>query len=208
MESGMRTTDPRPARFARALLLGAALASSFSATAFAQAQQQGRLQGLKLSGDQPIQIESDKLEVVETESKAIFTGNVNVTQGTALLKSGKMTVYYVRDPKNPQGSTTTGSSNIDRLEVDGKVYIKSDTQTATGDRGVFDMKTEVMTLSGNEVVLSDGDNVLVGCLLTVQMQSGQAQVDGCKKGNSGNGRVIMSINPKAAQDAQQGQRTR
>jgi lipopolysaccharide export system protein LptA len=150
-----------------------------------------RLSGLKMSGDEPIQIESDKLEVRESESIAIFSGNVSVTQGPTLLKSGKMTVYYAKDG----GSAATGSANIDRLEVDGKVYVKSENQVATGDRGTFDMKTEVLVLSGKEVVLSEGPNVLVGCKLTVQMKTGEAQVDGCKEGSSGTGRVMMSITP-------------
>lgn len=163
-------------------------------TAGALAQDsQSRLSGLKLSGDQPIQIESDKLEVRESENLAIFTGNVNVTQGPTLMKSGKMTVYYAKDG----GSAATGSAKIDRLEVDDKVYVKSDKQVATGDRGTFDMKTEVLVMSGKEVVLSEGDNVLVGCKLTVQMKTGLAQVDGCTKGTNSNGRVIMSITPSS-----------
>ena len=161
--------------------------------AFAQSTVESRLTGLRLNGDEPIEIESDKLEVRENESKAIFTGNVNVTQGPTIMKSGTMTVYYAKDG----GSAATGSSNIERLEVDGKVYVRSDKQVATGDKGTFDMKTEVLVLSGSEVVLSEGKNVLRGCKLTVQMKSGQAQVDGCSKGG-GSGRVQMKIEPGSA----------
>ena len=168
------------------LAIGPALAQTQ-----AQATPERSISGLKLSGDQPIQIESDKLEVREADNLAIFSGNVNVVQGPTVLKSGRMTVYYAKDG----GSATTGSASIDRLEVDDKVYVKSDTQVATGDRGVFDMKTEVLVLSGSKVVLSEGPNVLVGCKLTVQMKTGQAQVEGCKKGPTGNGRVMMSITP-------------
>jgi lipopolysaccharide export system protein LptA len=149
-----------------------------------------RLSGLRLSRDEPIQIESDKLEVKEPENLAIFTGNVTVTQGPTTLRSGRMIVYYEQDG----GSATTGSSKIDRLQVDGKVYVKSNNQVATGDTGTFDMKSEVLVLSGKEVVLSEGPNVLVGCKLTVQMKSGRAQVDSCPKSGSG-GRVQMSITP-------------
>lgn len=165
----------------------------------AVAQEDGaasRLSGLKLSGDLPIQIESDKLEVLEAESKAVFSGNVSVTQGETLMKSGSMTVFYAKGGAN--GSAATGSADIDRLEVDGKVYVKSNNQVATGDRGTFDMKSEVLVLSGEEVVLSEGSNVLVGCKLTVQMRTGEAQVDGCKKSGSTSGRVIMSITPNSA----------
>lgn len=158
----------------------------------AQTAADGRVvSGLRLSGNEPIQIESDKLEVREADSLAVFSGNVNVTQGPTVLKSGRMTVFYAKDG----GSATTGSANIERLEVDDKVYVKSDNQVATGDRGVFDMKTEILVLSGKEVVLSEGPNVLVGCKLTVQMKSGQARVDGCAKGQTGSPRVMMSITP-------------
>ena len=58
------------------------------------------------------------------------------------------------------------------------------------------MKTEVLVLSGSEVVLSEGNNVLRGCKLTVQMKSGQAQVDGCSKAG---GRVQMKLDPSSRQ---------
>ena len=183
-----------PAAAALGLLVLVAAPASLSA----QESTATRL-GLKMSGDEPIQIESDKLEVRESENIAIFSGNVSVTQGPTLLKSGKMTVYYAKD----SGSAATGSANTDRLEVDGKVYVKSDKQVATGDRGTFDMKTEVLVLSGKEVVLSEGPNVLVGCKLTVQMKTGEAQVDGCKEGGSGTGRVMMSITPGSQQPGSQ-----
>ncbi len=149
--------------------------------------------GLKLSGDKPIQIESDRLEVHQDENVAIFTGNVSVVQGPTLLKSGRMKVYYVKDDKagsdSGGSSAMTGASGIDHIEVDEKVYIKSEDQVATGDKGSFDMKTEVLVLSGDKVVLTQGPNVLVGCKLTVQMKTGLAQVEGC------GGRVQMSLTP-------------
>lgn len=181
-----RRTDLRTAIFV------AALAALAAGPAAAQSGQ-GQFAGLQLSGDQPIQIESDKLEVHESDNIAIFSGNVAVTQGKTLLKAGKMTVYYA---KGGEGSATTGSANIERLVVDDKVYVKSQTQVATGDQGTFDMKSETLVLSGKEVVLTDGPNVLVGCKLTVQMKSGLAHVEGCDKGSGGgNRRVIMSITP-------------
>jgi lipopolysaccharide export system protein LptA len=177
----------------RLAALASALSLVVAGSAFAQSGGTGTMSGLKLAGDQPIEIESDKLEVRENESLAIFTGNVQVIQGPTLLKAGSMDVYYVNDKGGnadaAAGSATTGTANIDRLEVRDKVYIKSDTQVATGDRGTFDMKSEVLVLSGDKVVLSDGDNILTGCKLTVQMKTGLAQVEACGK------RVMMSITP-------------
>jgi lipopolysaccharide export system protein LptA len=176
-------------------------------SAGAQSNSPSTMSGLKLSGDKPIQIESDKLEVHQNENLAIFTGNVSVVQGPTLLKAGRMKVFYVKSdpaaagkdkkaeaPSKPAAtgaSPMSGGANIDHLEIDGKVYIKSDDQVATGDSGTFDMKSQVLVLSGKEVVLSQGSNILVGCKLTVQMQTGLAQVDAC------GGRVMMSLTPQS-----------
>jgi lipopolysaccharide export system protein LptA len=163
------------------VLQGAAMAQASS----------DRLTGLKLSNDQPIQIESDRLDVRDAESIAEFTGNVSVVQGPTLLKAGKMIVYYEKN----SGSAATGSAAIDRLEISQKVYVKSGTQIATGDTANFDMKSQVLVMAGGKVVLSDGDNVAAGCKLTVQMKSGKAKLESCK--GSG-GRVSIVLNPKSA----------
>ena len=157
--------------------------------AAAQTTTQGRLSGLKMSGNEPIQIESDRLEVREKENIAIFSGNVSVVQGPTLLKAGKLTVYYAKDAG---GSAATGSAAIDKLQVDGGVYVKSDNQVATGDSGTFDMKSEVLVLSGKEVVLSEGTNILKGCKLTFEMKTGRANVEAC------GGRVIGLFQPQGA----------
>ena len=184
----MRKTDrARPAVTAISAICIAL--SATQALAQAQTNTQTRFSGLKMSGNEPIQIESDKLEVFDKESKAIFSGNVSVVQGPTLLKAGKLTVYYVQGT----GSATTGSAAIDHLEVDETVYVKSDDQVATGDKGTFDMKTEILVLTGKQVVLSQGPNVLTGCTLTVNMKTGQAQVDGC-----GGSRVKTLLKPNSA----------
>ncbi|ESY88389.1 LptA/OstA family protein [Mesorhizobium australicum] len=173
------------------------------APALAQSGAASQVSGLKLAGDKPIQIESDKLEVHQADSVAIFTGNVTVVQGPTLMKAGKMMVYYVKDPnagakgaEAAGAAAMTGSANIDHLEISDKVYIKSDQQVATGDQGSFDMRSQVLVLSGKKVVLSQNDNVLVGCKLTVQMKTGLAQVDPCA-----GQRVQMSITPPPKSDA-------
>jgi len=176
------------------LLAGLCAGLALLTTGALAQERTGNFSGLQLQGDKPIQIESDKLEVRDTESIAIFTGNVSVVQGDTLLKSGKMTVHYKKKEGAEATSTTmTGGGNIERMEVDGKVYVKTKTQVATGDRGTFDMATEIMTLTGSEVVLTEGQNVIVGCKLTVEMKSGAAKLDGC---GSGSGRVKMLLTPE------------
>ena len=57
-----------------------------SAGASAQTEAESRITGLRLTGNEPIQIESDKLEVRENENIAIFSGNVSVTQGPTIAE--------------------------------------------------------------------------------------------------------------------------
>ena len=73
--------------------------------------------GMQLSGDEPIQIESDRLEVRENENMAIFTGNVNVTQGDTVMRAGSMRVFY----SGEGGASGAGAGDIERLEVGGRV---------------------------------------------------------------------------------------
>lgn len=160
-------------------------------TGFAANAQQAnsRINGLGLSSKEPIQIESDRLDIDDNSSSATFNGNVNVVQGDTLLKSGKMVVYYAGG-----GSVSAGATDIEKIEVSGSVVLQSGDQTATADSGLFNMVAQTLVLTGKKVVLSQGDNILVGCKLTVKMQTGDARIDSCK-----NERVIFQIEPKSAQ---------
>lgn len=157
----------------------------------ATAQQQRVRESLNFKNNQPIEIQGDRLEVMEEGRVNVLTGNVSVVQGPNLLRSGKMTVYFASGT-NP--SAASGNS-IERIVVEGGVYVKSEKQVATGDRGSYDMKSEILELSGKEVVLTEGDNVIVGCKLVIRGRNGQATLESCKTGNAGSGRVKMLITP-------------
>lgn len=171
-------------------IFGLLVAFAIAALAVPSQAQQTQMTGMQLSGDEPIQIESDRLEVRESENMAIFTGSVTVTQGETVMRAGTMRVFY----SGEGGASGAGAGDIERLEVDGGVHLRSGEQVATGDAGTFNMQTEVLVLTGQEVVLSEGDNIIIGCRLSVQMQTGLAQLDGCTDG-SGTGRVRMLLQP-------------
>lgn len=164
--------------------------------AFAQAT---KMEGIALSNDKPIHIESDKLEIKDKENRADFTGHVVATQGTTTLKAGTMTVYYKsKDDKGTDSGgamANPGSGDIDRILVNGGVTLNSGTQSATGETGHFDMAKQLIVLEGKQVVLSDGNNVFTGCRLTVHMETGQAQLDSC------GGRVQIQLDPKSRSNA-------
>ncbi|MGO7321285.1 LptA/OstA family protein [Rhizobium ruizarguesonis] len=176
-------------------------------TASGAGAQSTTMSGMKLSNDQPIQIESDKLEIHDQEHTALFTGKVKVVQGTTTMQSGKMTVYYKDKAAKPaadgaqpaaqpeqSASLASGSADIDKILLTDKVLLTSGTQTATADDGNFDMASQTFILTadeGNKVILSDGPNVFTGCKLTVHMQTGQAELESC------GGRVQIQLDPKS-----------
>lgn len=146
-----------------------------------------QMEGLKLSNDKPIQIESDQLEIKEQEKTAVFKGNVSVLQGTTSLKSGNMVVHY----KSGGQSMTSGNTDIERIDLSDGVLLNSGTQQATGDSGSFEMASQVFVLQGKQVVLSDQNNVFVGCKLTVHASTGEAHLEAC------GGRVRIQLDPKS-----------
>ncbi|HLP67368.1 MAG TPA: LptA/OstA family protein [Rhizobium sp.] len=168
------------------LLIAFGMSVAGSAPALAQATK-SNLDGLKLSNDKPIQIESDELQIREQEKVALFNGNVKVVQGTTVLQSGNMTVHYRGDST----SVTSGNADIQKIDVTNKVFLSSGTQQATAESGYFDMDRQVFVLEGDRVVLSEGQNVFVGCKLTVQMNTGEAKLDSC------GGRVQIQLDPKS-----------
>jgi lipopolysaccharide export system protein LptA len=203
----------------KAVLGGAAAILALMAAFGANAQSTtAKMPGLNISKDQPIQIESDKLEIHDQDSTAVFTGKVNVVQGTMSMQAGKMIVFYKKKPdaktpagdaaakpatdaaakpaeasKKPSDSPISGNADIDHILVSEKVYLVSGTQTATADNGSFDMAGQLAILKGDKVVLTDGPNVFTGCMLTVHMNTGEAQLDSC------GGRVQIQLDPKSKQ---------
>lgn len=182
----MIVSSPISSRKTAALLAALAIAAVCLPQA-APAQNTSTRGNLKLSNDQPIQIESDQLEVKDREAKAIFTGNVKVVQGATTMQSGTMTVHY----RGQGTSISSGSADIQSIDVDGKVFLSSGTQQATAEAGRFDMDTQTFVLTGDRVVLSEGQNVFVGCKLTVHMDSGEARLESC------GGRVNIQLDPKS-----------
>nr|WP_279100265.1 LptA/OstA family protein [Bartonella apis] len=174
--------------------------------------------GVNLSGGkEPVELNADNLEMRDKDGVAIFTGNVSVVQGDRILRTSKLIVHYAKAPEDANkdksdassntasdqakgdaatktaGAGGLGSTGVEKMEASGKVYIKTATQVATGDEGVFDGKSKLMVLTGKRVILADGDNVATGCKLTAHMDTGKAFLESCKSAGQ-NGRVSIIMN--------------
>lgn len=155
------------------------------------------LQGFSQNRDQPVHIESATLVVRDKEKIATFSGDVKVVQGDTTMRSKTLVVFYDED-KEEQGKAAAktktmqaatpgpgGQQKIKRLEAHGSVVVLQKDQTATGELGTFDMKANTVTLSGG-VMMTQGQNVLRGDRLIVDLTTGVSRVE---SGKNGQGRV-------------------
>jgi lipopolysaccharide export system protein LptA len=165
------------------------------------------LQGFSQNSDQPIKIESVSLEVRDKDHIATFIGNVHVVQGDTTMKCKTLVVFYDEKPATgaapnataaapKKGQSGSGNQQIKRLEAKGGVVITQSDQTATGDSGVFDMKTNTATLIGN-VVVTQGQNVVHGDRLVMDMTTGVARVES-DKSNKGQVKALFLPNSPPA----------
>jgi lipopolysaccharide export system protein LptA len=158
------------------------------------------LQGFSQNRDKPIKINSVSLEVRDRDKMATFSGDVHLVQGDTTMRSKTLVVFYDDDPASkpakPSAASATAAAPVNqqirRVEAQGGVIVMQKDQTATGENGVFDMRANTVTLLGN-VVISQGQNVVKGDRLTVDMTSGVSRVE-CGK-TQGTCRVQALIQP-------------
>jgi lipopolysaccharide export system protein LptA len=176
-----------------ALLMAFALASP---NAQAQAPA-GGFGGLNSADSkQPIDIESDQLEVDDKKHMAVFSGNVSATQGTNNLTAQRLEVFYenasqqgAKAGHGPQADSPVKAASasadpvsggqIKRIHATGgKVVVKStkDQQEVTGDDAMFDVKAQLITMTGKEVTLLQGLSTVKGTKLVIDLNTGKANL--------------------------------
>jgi lipopolysaccharide export system protein LptA len=153
------------------------------------------VQGFSQNRDKPIQIDAARLEVRDKSKIATFFGDakadVKVIQGDTTMRSKTLEVYYDQDTPGSAGSGKSakaaapgpgGSSQIKKLIAIGGVIVTQKDQTVTGAKGEFDMKTNTIVMTGTKggegVIMTQGDNVLRGERLVVDMTTGVSRVEG------------------------------
>lgn len=178
-----------------------------SAPASAPSGPPNALQGFSQNRDKPLKITSVSLEVRDKEKIATFSGDVHLVQGDTTLRSKTLVVFYddeaeakseapkaTKPPAPASADAAPISQQIRRVEAKGGVLVTQKDQTATGESGIFDMQANTVTLLGN-VVISQGQNVVRGDRLTVDLTSGVSRVE-CGK-TQGQCRVQALIQPSS-----------
>ena len=180
----MRLTALRACAAARVALVLAALTSgALTSSALAQI------------GDSrlPLDIEADHSELFNPENRAVWTGNVNVVQGTSSLRADRIEVFF--DGQSTGSGPTGNLGNIERIVATGNVFYTTPEQRARGDRGVYLLAEETITLTG-DVVITQGEDVFTATRFVTDLVTGNSSF-----GEAGDGeRVRMVIHPRGNEE--------
>ena len=156
------------------VLLGLTSAVSTGATAAAQIG----------NSSLPLDIEAETFEVFDAERHIVWLGNVHVVQGESSLQADRMDVYYTGE------GAGGGWGDIDRIVATDNVFYITPAQRARGDRGVYQLSEEIITLTG-DVVITQGENVITTNRFVNNLATGNSNF-----GEAGTGeRVRMVLQP-------------
>ena len=159
----------------RALALPCAIVASIALAGLANAQ--GSVSALKWhDSNAPIDVAADRIEVQDRSDRAIFAGNVKVRQAALALDTARLTIAY----------SSGGGIQIRRLDASGGVTVRSPSETARGNFGIYDLDRKLITLIGN-VQLDRGGSRINGSRLVIDLDSGRAVIDGGPPGVGQNG---------------------
>jgi len=148
------------------ITLVAAFMTSLAPMAVAQGTSLS-FEGLNAVRGKPVEVRSDKLTVDNSSGTTTFSGNAVLGQGDMRLAAQTITVVYIR------GDDT----RISRLEASGGVTLVTAVEAAEALEAVYDIDAGTVRMTGS-VILTQGPNVLSGDRLTVNLRSGQGQLDG------------------------------
>ena len=156
----------------------------------------GAFSGFSTDSNEPINIESDSLEVNDAKKTAVFKGNVVAVQGTMEMRTPELEVTYSGQVAgNKDENSSGGGSQLTRLRAKKKVLITSkNNQTAKSDWADFDVKNQLITIGGN-VVVSQGSTIMKGERLIIDLKSGRSRFETSKKPGGG-GRVRGVFHPQ------------
>jgi lipopolysaccharide export system protein LptA len=124
-------------------------------------------------GSGVVDIEASEMEILETDKRAIFRGDVVAKRPTDTIRCQEMIVNYV-DVKQTDGSSNT---EVDKLDCKSAVTITTTTQTITGDLAVFQLRQNILNVTGNVKVVQ-GKTVIRGPKLTVDLKTKRTKMSG------------------------------
>ncbi|MBK1657864.1 LptA/OstA family protein [Paracraurococcus ruber] len=129
-------------------------------------------QGIDLSQGGPVDLTAqDGIEWRQAEQVVIARGNARAVRAGVTVDADRLLARYrpaggrgaaspTQPAAAPADASPGGSNEIWRLEAEGRVTIRTATDTAKGDRAVYDVDQAVMVLTGRDLSLTTPQQVI------------------------------------------------
>lgn len=118
----------------------------------------------------PVEIDADTLDVNREQGNAVFSGNVQITQGALRLQADAVTVNY--DQTTPDAGT-----EISEVRAEGNVLMVSGPDAAESQLAIFRPGDNEIRMTG-DVLLSQGPVLISGDALVLNLTTGIGQMEG------------------------------
>lgn len=135
----------------------------------------------KLNRNQPVNITSNKVEIVRDKGQIIFLGNVIAIQDEFTLYADKMVVEY--------NESKDQKININNIKAINNVKFTNKTIIAIGDEGIYDVKKNIITMKKNIKATEKGITVYAD-EFSYDVNTGKSNIVGNKQQNE---RVVIIL---------------
>ncbi|MFA5581754.1 MAG: LptA/OstA family protein [Paracoccaceae bacterium] len=126
--------------------------------------------GMRADTTLPVEIAAERLEVVQQDGAAVFSGNVVIGQGAMRLAADQVRVEYAGGDDGQPGA-------IARLHASGNVTLANGDDAAEADEAEYTIESGRIVMTGG-VLLTQGPNALSAERLVVDLQSGTGTMEG------------------------------
>ncbi|GAA4481600.1 LptA/OstA family protein [Gluconacetobacter asukensis] len=143
--------------------------------------------GLKLTTPQDVLTARDSMEYYSQTRMSVGRGDATVTTNDGrqiradvlvgysapTQPAAKSTAQPAPQPAGQGGDPLTSSGKLEKVNAFGHVFVRTQTETVTGDRGVYVPDTGIARIVGN-VHITRGQNQISGAAAIVNMHTGIA----------------------------------
>ncbi|SNR94719.1 MULTISPECIES: LptA/OstA family protein [unclassified Azospirillum] len=124
-------------------------------------------EGLRLVTEQDTVTATDSLEYWRTENLTVARGNAVAIRENNRVRADRLVGLLTTDKQDKQ--------SLSRVDATGNVVITTPQEVARGDKGTYDLDTEMALLTGN-VKVTRGQNQLNGPAAQVDLKSGVSRM--------------------------------
>lgn len=126
-----------------------------------------------------IHITSDSLVTDNNANYAEFIGNVSATQGTTLITSDKLRIYY-QVAGSGKGKKITSQDAVKRIVATGNVTIRFDNKVAVTEQAEYITDSGMIILTGANSRVTSGSNYVSGDKITLYRNQDKVTVERSK----------------------------